>query len=160
MARVASKLVVPGPGPRLQPPANDVPYGALYLASDPRRHLENLTRGRGWSSRVLPQDAVEASLDRPRGLGGQIIGRQPVSLRQRGRHRRSCPRRGQEMSAARCRRLGRSRLPKGLVMHGAIAYLPPCRKGSSKGADGPTGVYIRVFTFSGSESKVHTSYIL
>ena len=63
--------VVPGPGPRPQPPSNDLPYGALYLASDPRRHLENLTRGRGWSSRVLPQDAVEASLDRILMVGGE-----------------------------------------------------------------------------------------
>jgi hypothetical protein len=63
--------VVPGPGPRLEPPANDVPYGALYLSSDPRRHLENLTRGRGWSDRVLPQAAVEASLDRILMVGGE-----------------------------------------------------------------------------------------
>lgn len=63
--------VVPGPGPRQEPPANDVPYGALYLSSDPRRHLENLTRGRGWSDRVLPQEAVEASLDRILMIGGE-----------------------------------------------------------------------------------------
>jgi hypothetical protein len=63
--------VVPGPGPRLAPPANDAPHGALYLASDPRRHLENLTRGRGWSERVLPQAAVEASLDRIMMVGGE-----------------------------------------------------------------------------------------
>lgn len=63
--------VVPGPGPRLQSPANDNPYGALYLASDPRRQLENLTRGRGWSGRVLPQQAVEESLDRVLMIGGE-----------------------------------------------------------------------------------------
>ncbi|MCD9026603.1 Fic family protein [Luteimonas sp. BDR2-5] len=63
--------VVPGPGPRLDVPANDVPYGALYLSSDPRRHLENLTRGRGWSDRVLPQQAVEESLDRVLMIGGE-----------------------------------------------------------------------------------------
>lgn len=63
--------VVPGPDPRLDPPANDVPYGALYLSSDPRRHLENLTRGRGWSDRVLPQQAVEQSLDRVLMVGGE-----------------------------------------------------------------------------------------
>jgi hypothetical protein len=63
--------VVPGPGPLAGPPANDVPYGALYLSSDPRRHLENLTRGRGWPDRVLPQQAVEASLDRVLMLGSE-----------------------------------------------------------------------------------------
>lgn len=63
--------VVPGPGPRLEQPANDVPYGALYLSSDPRRHLENLARGRGWSDRVLPQRAVEESLDRVLMIGGE-----------------------------------------------------------------------------------------
>jgi hypothetical protein len=63
--------VIPGPGPRLGAPANDAPYGALYLASDPRRYLENLTRGRGWSDRVLPQEAVEASLDRILTIGGE-----------------------------------------------------------------------------------------
>lgn len=63
--------VVPGPGTWQEPPANDVPYGALYLSSDPRRYLENLTRGRGWSARVLPQQAVEASLDRVLMIGGE-----------------------------------------------------------------------------------------
>jgi hypothetical protein len=63
--------VIPGPGPRLLPPANDSPFGALYLASDPRRHLENLSRGRGWSERVLPQQAVEGSLDRILMIGGE-----------------------------------------------------------------------------------------
>lgn len=63
--------VVPGPGPRLELPANDAAYGALYLSSDPRRHLENLTRGRGWSDRVLPQQAVEESLDRVLMVGGE-----------------------------------------------------------------------------------------
>ncbi len=62
--------IVPGPGPRLGPPAPDSRFGALYLASDPRRFLENLTRGRGWSDRVLPQEAVEAALDRILTVGG------------------------------------------------------------------------------------------
>jgi hypothetical protein len=48
-----------------------MPYGALYLSSDPRRHLENLTRGRGWSDRVLPQEAIEESLDRVLMIGGE-----------------------------------------------------------------------------------------
>ncbi|MCK9490219.1 MAG: Fic family protein [Xanthomonadales bacterium] len=63
--------VVPGPGPHAKPPANDSRYGALYLASDPRRYLENLTRGRGWPGRVLPQEAIEESLDRILMIGGE-----------------------------------------------------------------------------------------
>lgn len=63
--------VLPGPGPRRDAPANDTPYGALFMSSDPRRHLENLTRGRGWSARVVPQDAIEASLDRVLMIGGE-----------------------------------------------------------------------------------------
>lgn len=63
--------VVPGPGPLLDAEVNDTSLGALYLASDPRRHLENLTRGRGWSNRVLPQQAVEESLDRILMVGGE-----------------------------------------------------------------------------------------
>jgi Fic/DOC family len=63
--------VLPGPGPRRDLPANDAPYGALFMASDPRRYLENLTRGRGWSVRVLPQEAIEASLDRVLMVGGE-----------------------------------------------------------------------------------------
>jgi hypothetical protein len=63
--------VVPGPGPYSEPHIGDTRHGRLYMASDPRRHLENLTRGRGWSDRVLPQDAVEASLDRILMIGGE-----------------------------------------------------------------------------------------
>src|SRR5580698_4810183 len=62
--------IVPGPGPRLEPPAPDTRFGSLYLASDPRRFLENLTHGRGWSHRVLPQEDVEAALDRILMVGG------------------------------------------------------------------------------------------
>lgn len=56
--------VVPGPEPRLDLPGNDFPFGELYLASDPRRYLDNLTVGRGWSERVLPQGDIESALDR------------------------------------------------------------------------------------------------
>jgi Fic/DOC family len=62
--------IVPGPSPRLEPPAADSRLGELYLASDPRRFLENLTRGRGWSDRVLPQQTLEAALDRILMVGG------------------------------------------------------------------------------------------
>ena len=63
--------VIPGPGPRLASPTNDIAYGSFYLASDPRRYLENLTRGRGWSSRVLPPQSIEAALDRILMVGGK-----------------------------------------------------------------------------------------
>lgn len=63
--------VMPGPGPQLTPPGQDMPFGALYLASDPRRFLENLTRGRGAAERVLPQAQVEAQLDRILMVGGE-----------------------------------------------------------------------------------------
>lgn len=62
--------IVPGKGP-LDACTGDSPYGALYLAGDPRRYLENLTRGRGWAERVLPQDEIEESLDRILMIGGE-----------------------------------------------------------------------------------------
>jgi hypothetical protein len=63
--------VLPGPGARRTKIASDTPYGALFLSSDPRRYLENLTRGRGWSTRVLPQEELEAALDRVLMVGGE-----------------------------------------------------------------------------------------
>ena len=62
--------VLPGPGPRLSQPSNDAPYGSLYLASDARRFLENLTQGRGWPRRVLAQSDIETALDRILMVGG------------------------------------------------------------------------------------------
>src|SRR5580698_443714 len=62
--------IAPGRGARLDPPAPDTRFGALHLASDPRRFLENLTRGRGWGHRVLPQEELEAALDRILMVGG------------------------------------------------------------------------------------------
>ncbi len=62
--------IVPGPGPQLVYPVPDSRFGTLYVASDPRRFLENLTRGRGWGPRVLPQPALEAALDRILMVGG------------------------------------------------------------------------------------------
>jgi hypothetical protein len=64
-------LVVPGAGAQVDAPAHDVAYGALFLASEPRRYLENLTRGRGWSTRVLPQEELEVQLDRILMIGGE-----------------------------------------------------------------------------------------
>ncbi len=51
--------------------ARDVPYGSLFLASEPRRFLENLSRRRGWSERVLPQQEVEVQLDKMLALRGE-----------------------------------------------------------------------------------------
>ncbi len=64
--------VMPGPGPRLTPPAQDPPLGTeLYLASDPRRFLENLKIGKGWRNRVLPAEDIETRLDRLLMVGGE-----------------------------------------------------------------------------------------
>ncbi|MFT3792528.1 MAG: Fic family protein [Rudaea sp.] len=64
--------VVPGAGPVHSTPAQtDSPLGDLFLASDPRRFLENLRQGRGWPARVLPQTELEARLDRILMLGGE-----------------------------------------------------------------------------------------
>ena len=51
--------------------ARDVPYGELFIASEPRRYLENLTRGRGWEPRVLTQAKIEARLDKVLALRGE-----------------------------------------------------------------------------------------
>lgn len=56
--------VLPGPGPVMEGPARDVPYGDVFISSEPRRFLENLTRGRGWAERVLPQQELEVQLAR------------------------------------------------------------------------------------------------
>ena len=63
--------VLPGAGAYQATTARDTPYGALFLASDPRRFLENLTRGRGWSARVVPQQELEGALDRVLMVGGE-----------------------------------------------------------------------------------------
>jgi hypothetical protein len=63
--------VLPGPSAVTDGAARDVPYGSLFLASEPRRFLENLGRGRGWSERVLPQQEVEVQLDRMLALRGE-----------------------------------------------------------------------------------------
>lgn len=63
--------VLPGPGPVPEGVARDVPYGELFVASEARRFLENLTRGRGWDARVLPQQEIEALLDKMLALRGE-----------------------------------------------------------------------------------------
>jgi Fic/DOC family len=56
--------VLPGPAAVSDGEFPDVPYGSLFLASEPRRFLENLGRDRGWSARVLPQQELEAQLEK------------------------------------------------------------------------------------------------
>ena len=63
--------VLPGPAAVKHGPANDIPYGDLFLASEPRRFLENLGRGRGWSQRVLQQHELETLLDKMLALRGE-----------------------------------------------------------------------------------------
>lgn len=62
--------VLPGPPAVTHGAARDVPYGSLFLASEPRRFLENLSRGRGWRERALPQQDIEAQLDNMLALRG------------------------------------------------------------------------------------------
>lgn len=63
--------VLPGPPAVTDGAARDVPYGSLFLAGESRRFLENLSRGRGWSERVLPQQEVEVQLDKMLALRGE-----------------------------------------------------------------------------------------
>ena len=63
--------VMPGRGALTEGNARDVPYGAIFLASEPRRFLENLNRGRGWSERTLPQEELEAQVDKLLALRGE-----------------------------------------------------------------------------------------
>lgn len=52
--------VIPGPGAI----DGDAPYKRLFLAAQPRWLLENLATGRGLHERVLPQEAIEATLEK------------------------------------------------------------------------------------------------
>jgi hypothetical protein len=56
--------VIPGPDALTTPPANDIPYNAMYMASAERGLLENLSRGRGVADRTLSQEEVEERLEK------------------------------------------------------------------------------------------------
>lgn len=58
--------VYPGAGqaPLLEPPNIDLQYKNIYLPSEARGFLENMGTARGASSRVLPQQDIEARLDK------------------------------------------------------------------------------------------------
>jgi Fic/DOC family len=58
-------------GPAAAGLARDLPFGSLFLASEPRRLLENLNRGRDWAQRLLPQAELEAHLDKLLALRGE-----------------------------------------------------------------------------------------
>lgn len=59
--------IIPGQGAA----EGDTPYKRLFLASQPRWLLENLATGRGVSERVLPQDVLEAELDKMLSIRGE-----------------------------------------------------------------------------------------
>ena len=62
--------VIPGPGAIADGDSTDMPYGSLFLSSEARRHLENQTRGRGWTDKVLASAESDALLDRRLTLRG------------------------------------------------------------------------------------------
>ncbi|MBE1159707.1 Fic family protein [Dyella acidiphila] len=63
--------VWPGPGPQRDGSSQDIQLGGLYMSGDPRRFLENFSRGRGVTARVLPQAELESRLDRLLMIGGE-----------------------------------------------------------------------------------------
>jgi len=64
-------VVVPGGAPIPEGPARDIPYGKLYVASEPRRLLENLSTRKGASERASGAETVEAFLERVLSLRGE-----------------------------------------------------------------------------------------
>ena len=57
-------VIVPGSGPLREGPAQDIPFGDLFLSSEPRRLLENLSKSKGAKERATGRDAIEADLER------------------------------------------------------------------------------------------------
>ncbi|PQV52598.1 Fic family protein [Paraburkholderia sp. BL21I4N1] len=53
-----------GAGPLLEPPVPDLPHRSIYLPSEARGFLENMGSARGATARVLPQEDIEARLDK------------------------------------------------------------------------------------------------
>lgn len=64
-------LIAPGAAAVTNGRSPDVPYPPLYLASEPRRMLENLSSGRGADERALGRDAVESELAKILSLRGE-----------------------------------------------------------------------------------------
>ena len=63
--------VIPGQDAITTPPANDIPYNALFVASEERGLLENLSRGRGVAARTLSQVEVEKRLEKILAVRGE-----------------------------------------------------------------------------------------
>lgn len=63
--------VLPGPPAIADGAAKDFAYGHIFVASEPRRLLENLGRGRGWSARSLPERQIEVQLEKVLALRGE-----------------------------------------------------------------------------------------
>ena len=63
--------VLPGPPAIAKGAAKDFPYGPIFVASEPRRLLENLGRSRGWPERSLPEREIEAQLEKVLALRGE-----------------------------------------------------------------------------------------
>lgn len=64
-------VVVPGAAAVIDGAAPDVPYPPLFLASEPRRMLENLATRRGAAERALGQEAIESELAKILTLRGE-----------------------------------------------------------------------------------------
>ncbi|MGI8894936.1 MAG: Fic family protein, partial [Casimicrobiaceae bacterium] len=64
-------IIVPGAAAVTDGRSPDIPYTPLYLASEPRRMLENLSSGRGADERALGQEAVESELAKILSLRGE-----------------------------------------------------------------------------------------
>jgi len=64
-------VVVPGAAAVTAGTAPDIAYPPLFLASEPRRMLENLATGRGAAERALGQEAVESELAKILALRGE-----------------------------------------------------------------------------------------
>jgi hypothetical protein len=63
--------IFPGAGAQTLPHATDSPFKQVYLASEARWLLENLSVGKQVAPRVLNQDAIEQRLDRILTLRGE-----------------------------------------------------------------------------------------
>ncbi|HEY9132078.1 MAG TPA: Fic family protein [Dyella sp.] len=63
--------VIPGPERQREGSCPDTRLGELYMSSDPRRYLENFSRGRGMAERTLSQAELESKLDRLLMVGGE-----------------------------------------------------------------------------------------
>lgn len=63
-------VLVPGATALTDGPARDVPYGRLFVSSEPRRLLENLATGKGATERTAGRAAVEGNLEQILALRG------------------------------------------------------------------------------------------